>query len=345
MTTGDLGGSSKENVVLDGIPVITVNGSRFQKALQIVRLEIDVILTIDYRCNYRGIFNILPFTPVITWVRDPRTQAVIEKVNSLKIPGKNVEPAGICIPETRNLAAYRKRPFPLKNRVTLANKMSHLKEKNEDVYNIPGSEWVLPNPSVVDYSGVNVKKAEKPTVVFVGRLDPIKRPWLFVELARMFPEADFLMLGKNHFEEEDGWEINNVPENLKLLGHVTGEEKYQILSSAWIFVNTSIHEESPVSAFEALAYETPLVCFEDWGGIVSRHGISIGQRLGTGLDGMPDLVSAVKQLLNDEELRTKYGKRGRAFVEKEHNDEAFLTAFRELCIHTGVKRAKDSILV
>lgn len=345
LTTSSLENLSQKNLVVDGVPIITVNGNRFQKMLQMIQTNIDILLTIDYRSNYRGVFNILPFTPIITWVRDPRTMADIKKVNSLMIPGKDVKPAGICALETQNLEAYKKRPFPLKNHVTLANKMPHMKETNEEVYSIPSSDWVLPNPNVVDYPNVKINKAKKPTIVYIGRLDPIKRPWLFVDLARQIPEANFLMLGKNHFEEEDGWTIDSIPENLELLGHVTGEDKYEILSSAWIFVNTSIHEESPVSVLEALAYETPLVCFEDWGGMVSRYGISIGQRPGNGLDGLPNLIDAVRQLLINEELRTEYGKKGRAYVEKVHNDEAFLTTFRDICINAGVKKAKDSILV
>lgn len=345
LTTGNPTGPSQENLVVDGIPIFSVNGNRFQKMTQMIQINIDVLLSIDFRSNYRSVFNILPFTPIITWVRDPRTLADIEKVNSLKIPGKDIKPAGINSSDTQNLDAYSKRPFPLKNHETLANKMPHMKETNKEVYNIPGSDWVLPNPNVVDYSGVEIKKAKKPTVVFIGRLDPIKRPWLFVELARQIPEANFLMLGKNHFNQENGWKIDSVPENLELLGHVTGEKKYKILSSAWIFVNTSIHEESPVSVLEALAYETPLVCFEDWGGIVSRYGISLGQRFGSGLNALPDLAAAVRKLLNNEELRIDYGKRGRDYVEKEHNDEAFLTAFREICINAGVKKTKYSIFI
>lgn len=345
LTTEEPTESSYGNIILNGIPLISANGRRLRRVIKMFQTNLDVLLTIDYRGNYRGAFNMLPFTPIITWVRDPRTPADINKINSLRIPGKEIRPSGISTMETQSLGAYRDRPFPLKNSVTLANKMPHLKESNEEVYHIPGSEWVLPNPDVVDYSSVKVEKAKKPTVVYVGRLDPIKRPWLFVELARQIPEADFLMLGKNHFEEEGGWEIDSVPENLKLMGHVTGEKKYKILSSAWVFVNTSIHEESPVSVLEALAYETPLVCFEDWGSIVSKYGISIGQRCGHGLDGIPDLVAAVRKLLNNNELRAAYGEKGRTYVEKEHNDKTFLKAFRDICIHAGVKNVKDSILV
>jgi len=342
ITPGKIDGSDSKRAVSGGIPLYSINGNRLQKLLQAIRVSVDILLTIDFRGNYGSVFKAMPFTPIITWVRDPRTMADIEKVKSLQLPGReDVQPAGIGTVSTHGLSSYNS--FPFKNRVTLANKMPHLKKTNHEVYHLPGSDWVLPNPSVVDYSSVEVCKSDKPSVVTIGRLDPIKRPWLFMELARKFPDVDFLMLGKSHFDvSEGGWEAEHVPENLKLLGHVTGTEKHEILSAAWVFVNTSIHEESPVSVFEALAYETPVISYEDWGGIVNRYGISIGQHRGTGLEGMEDLECALKKLLDHEELRTSCGKAGRQYVEQTHNDGEFLKAFQSICLHAGVKRANKA---
>lgn len=341
MRNGSSGSAAKYET-----PLLSVQGNRFFNLIKLLPRKIDILLTIDYRSNYRTVFNALPFTPVITWVRDPRPPQDIEKINSLKIPDKkHITPAGIGTNNTRELARYRERSFPLSGNITLANKMPYMRKSNETVYGLPESEFILPNPSVVDYSAVKVKKSGKPTVIFMGRLDPIKRPWLFIELASKFPEVDFLVLGKNHFQGEGSWNAENVPVNVKLLGHVTGEEKYQILSSAWVFVNTSIHEESPVSVMEALAFETPVISYEDWGQLVSRHGIAIGQHQGTGIGGLPDLADALKLLLSDDDLRSKYGKAGREYVEREHNNEKFLSAFREICINSGVTKAAKSISI
>lgn len=346
ITAEIMNGCSSNGSALSDISLITLTGNRLQKIAKMLFRRIDILLTIDYRSNYRGVFNALPFTPIITWVRDPRTPDDVKKIETLKIPGKEyVVPAGISVHNTQDLSAYRERPFPLKNRVTLANKMPHMKETNFEVYDVPGSEMILPNPNVVDYGSVKVKKDETPTIVYIGRLDPIKRPWLFIELAKEFPKANFLMLGKNHFTGEDGWRVGDLPYNVKLLGHITGDEKFRILSSAWVLINTSIHEESPVSVLEALAYEVPLLSYEDWGNLVSRHGIAIGQHPGTGMDGLPALADALKLLLENKDLREEYGKTGRAYVEKEHNDEVFLSSFREICLKSGITKAAKSITV
>jgi glycosyltransferase involved in cell wall biosynthesis len=256
---------------------------------------------------------------------------------SLRIPGKeNVKPDGIHNNETTQLAEYTRRSWPFNNTVLLANKMPHMKVKNTSVYGVPPSDYVVPNPSVIDYSSVQIEKADTPTVVFLGRLDPIKRPWLFVELGRHFPQVDFYMMGQNHFEGEKGWSPTDIPDNVHLTGHLSGDDKYRLLSRAWVLVNTSIHEESPVSVLEALAYETPVLSYEDWGRLVERHGITIGQHRGTGMDGMADLVDALDHLLSDHEQRIAWGKAGRAYVEQQHNDQQFLAGFSEICREAGI---------
>lgn len=330
--------------VLDETPLIILNGNRFSNVAKLLSKRIDILLTIDYRSTYRAVFNALPFTPIITWVRDPRPQRDIEKMMSLKIPGKErVKPAGINAIKTHELSHYRSRPFPLRNSVILANKMPHMREINNEVYHLPDSEFVLPNPSIVKYDSIEISKSSKPTVIFIGRLDPIKRPWLYFELAKMFPSVEFLMLGKSHFNGENSWDMGEKPNNLKLFGHVTGAEKLKLISSAWVFVNTSIHEESPVSVMEALAYETPVLSYEDWGRLVDRHGVAIGQHLGTGLEGLPELADGLKLLLTNHNLRIGYGKAGREYVEQEHNDEAFLESFRRVCLEAGVRKASKTI--
>jgi len=346
LTANEMSNGFVKKDLLQNTPLISLNGNRIHNFAKMFSIGVDILLAIDYRSTYRGVFNALPFTPIIVWVRDPRSPQDVEKINSLKIPGKlHLKPAGISENNTQQLSEYTNRKIPITPKMILANKMPHMKKTNEAVYGLPESDFVLPNPSVLDYSSVNIKKANKPTVIYLGRLDPIKRPWLFVALAKKFPDVDFLMLGQNHFDGPNGWSLEEVPENVKLLGHVTGEEKLKLLSSAWVLVNTSIHEESPVSVFEAFAFETPVLSYEDWGRLVERHGIAIGQRPGTGMEGLPELEEALHRLLSDDELRRKYGKAARSYVETEHNNETFLSSFRKICMASGVEKASRCLSV
>ena len=338
--------SDTRSLSINGTPFILLNGSRLKNMAKLLPKRIDILLTIDYREKYRAIFNALPFTPIITWVRDPRSPDDIKKMMSLRIPGKEaILPGGISDNPTGQLAGYSKKSLLYKRQVILANKMPHMRSVNRTVYDLPESDFILPNPSIVNYQATAVKKSERPSIIYLGRLDPIKRPWIFFKLAENFPKYDFYLLGKNHFEGDDGWNFDEVPENLHITGHISGSEKYELLSKAWVLVNTSINEESPVSIMEAFAYETPAISFEDWGDLVKNRGIVIGQRNGTGLDGLSDLSNALETLITDHKLRKSYGKEARRYVEENHNDETFLSAFREICLACGIKKAAKAITV
>jgi len=193
---------------------------------------------------------------------------------------------------------------------------------------------LLPNP-VVKRVG-SVQKSEYPRVVFLARLDPPKRPWLFAELARMFPEVEFLMAGKLHYHGYGAWEPGELPPNVKLLGHIDGPEKARLLSSSWLLVSTSIHEGLAVSFLEALACETPILALTNPGGVVSNYGHFAGRYDGDGLDSLPSLAAGLDRLLSDACHRQRLGRSGREWVESTHSPERFLSSFRELCARVGV---------
>ena len=118
--------------------------------------------------------------------------------------------------------------------------------------------------------------------MFLARLDPYKRPWLFVELARAFPDAEFVMVGQSHFSGPGSWEPP-TRRDLRLAGNLSGEEKLRELDAAWVLVNSSPHEALAVSFQEALASRTPLLACVDTEGVVSRFGVSVGPVPGDGL--------------------------------------------------------------
>ena len=125
---------------------------------------------------------------------------------------------------------------------------SFLRGKVKGTYGVADAEVdILPN--IIDIEPGEVVKSEKPTVVFLARLDPYKRPWLFVELARRFPHVEFIFMGKSHFQGKGAWEHSaaTLPCNVRMMGHVQGQEKIQILSQAWVLINTSRRASSKFS--------------------------------------------------------------------------------------------------
>ncbi|MDI6847559.1 MAG: glycosyltransferase [Candidatus Bathyarchaeia archaeon] len=115
-------------------------------------------------------------------------------------------------------------------------------------------------PNMVDVPDSLPKKSNTPTCLFLGRLDPIKRPEMFCELATYFPRVDFYLLGRSHFPGKDEELHSRFKEaNIHFMGFDAGNLKKELLEKAWILVNTSVYECLPVSFLEACAHKCAIL--------------------------------------------------------------------------------------
>jgi glycosyltransferase involved in cell wall biosynthesis len=324
-------------------PLITRDRGRLLDIASVRAVRPDLLLLIDYRPAFRFFAGALAWTPIIVWVRDPRTPQDVRKVDTLRIPGEeSAHPQGIGGIDCTSLGKIVRASRLLARPVLFATHAQHLAVKVPDTYGVtPPEVFTLPNP--LDLNPGDVSKSERPRVIFLGRRDPIKRPWLFTELAGRFPEVEFLVMGHNHFEGEGAWRPEGLPPNVRLLGHLDGEEKLRELSSAWALVNTSIHEAMGVSILEALACETPIVSCQNPGDVVARFGAYVGRWDGDGLASLPPFEEALCRLLSDAETRARLGREGRAWVTETHNPKRFLDVFRSLCARVGLKPLRPSL--
>ena len=180
--------------------------------------------------------------------------------------------------------------------------------KAREVYGLEADPGFLPNP--VEIPGGRPEKADEPTICFLGRFDGEKRPELFFELARRFPGARFIAMGKAHSPDRDRRlrrRYGGIP-NLELPGFVEGREKRGLLEEAWILVNTSVSECLPVSFIEAAAHRCAILSFHDPDGFASEFGRHV-------TDG--DLDRGLLSLLEDEEWRDR-GEKGHEYVSDVH---------------------------
>jgi glycosyltransferase involved in cell wall biosynthesis len=269
-------------------------------------------------------------------VRDPRPASDLSTIATLEIPGDPAQPQGIVPIEPRSLRPLCTASLVEGRPLAFASPApAHLRPKAADTYDLPALHLeFLANPlDPVDAA----PESRRPSVVFLGRLDPVKRPWLFVEVARLFPHVDFLMLGQAHFSGAGAgtrW-MDGAPPNLRLLSHVDGAEKASVLSSAWALVNTSIHEGLPVSFLEALHCGLPIVSCQDPEEVATRFGVYVGRFDGSGTDAVPAFADALARLLDDAALRTELGAAGRAWVRASHTRERFVERFLQLVEELG----------
>jgi len=179
-------------------------------------------------------------------------------------------------------------------------------EKAARLYGLRRTPEFLPNP--VEVPRRTMRKADAPTVCFLARWDPQKRVELFFQLARRFPDVEFIAMGRSHDPETDARlrkRYGGIP-NIRLTGFVSEEEKSRILERSWAMVNTSIREALPVSFLEALAHETPILSGENPDGLTAAYGYHV-------TDG--DYAKGLRALVEEEAWRDR-GRRGRRLVEE-----------------------------
>jgi glycosyltransferase involved in cell wall biosynthesis len=336
--TGDLKVADRgAERIVHGIRLLGLDGGASEYAKRVRRERLDLLLLIDYRPGYRTAIYARRRTPVILWARDPRPPEDVARVSTLEIPGApGAEPQGVSPIDCTSFARVVRRAWWWRRRVLVATTTPYLHAKVPGTYGIqPPEVFTLPN--IIDVPSGPVQKSASPTVVFLGRLDPYKRPWIAVELARRFPEVTFFFLGQAHFRGPGAWVPIDLPSNVKLLGHTDGAEKEAVLAAAWVLVNTSIHEGLAVSFLEALASETPILSCQDSEGVASRFGVYVGRWDGAGLEGVSAFVSGLRCLLDSAPLRERLGAEGRQWVAATHTRSRFLDAFAELCRRAGLR--------
>lgn len=333
-------GARAEEVV-DG-PVVVQRSNRFDLARRLRRARIDLLLTIDWRPNYVSILGALPRTPALVWVRDPRGPEQLAALATLRVPGSAEPPAGVEPIDCTSLARVARASRLARRRFTLATVAPEtLTPRARATYGMPLDPLrLLPNP-IADGPPptAGATRPDRPSVVFVGRLDPVKRPWLFAQLARRVPEADFLMLGGTYVSGPGTWRGDDVPPNLRLLGHVGGKEKERLLANATALVNTSIHEALPVSFQEALWCGVPVVACHDPERTASRFGAYVGRWDGDGTAGLDAFEAALRDLFGDRERRARVGRAAQEWVEATHSAPAFDAAFARLAAGLGAREA------
>lgn len=295
----------------------------------------DLLLCVDYRPNYRVALFQLPFTPVILWVRDPWGSVEKQVLASLRLPEmSDDQPNGVEPPDHTTYRQVHRLSWVTRRKVLFGVTAPFLRRRVADAYAIPEPELpVLPNP--LDIEPGDIPKSERPSVLFLARLDPVKRPWVATRLAEDFPEVDFVFAGKAHFSGRGTWQPDTSARNVRFLGHIDGEDKRRAIASSWILLNTSIHEGLPVSMQEALACRCAILSTLDSEGIASRFGVFTGEFGGDGMEALPALRAGLRKLLDTPGLCGRLGEEGRTWVKSIHSPERFLEAFRNLCSRLG----------
>ena len=309
--------------LLDGIPVHFLKNKKVRlgpiEELRIAknflrRVPIDAIIAIsEFACGkWVYYFKIAsPKIKCLIWVQDIRTDEDWRKIFTVPLcrTSEEILPLHILHEKYRRLLRRK----GVKKSDGLITPAQLLKLKIKKMYKTENVELV-PNPISIPREE-NIDKQDDPLAVFLGRVDPIKRPWIYAEIARNFPDVQFLILGVSHFPEiiNPMMERYKKIENLKFLGLTIGKEKAEILSRAWVLINTSIYEALPMSFQEALSYKMAILSCQNPDAITSDYGSYTGQPFGYGYHEIPRFVKGLQYLLSNSRWKEK-GEKGYAFI-------------------------------
>src|SRR5450631_3284923 len=189
---------------------------------------------------------------------------------------------------------------------------AHLLQKNY----ARAADAVVPNfhPPAAE----TIDKSGPLTVVWIANLKPWKQPEVFVRLANSLSscsEVRFVIVGAPApTSGNERWRqalmrgIQNTP-NLQYVGQKSHAEVNELLARAHIFVNTSVHEGFPNTFIQAWLRDVVVVSLQvDPDHLLDRRGVGIGRCSEAGL------VTAVRELIDNPDVRAAYRERGRAHV-------------------------------
>ncbi len=144
-----------------------------------------------------------------------------------------------------------------------------------------GANTALFDPARIDKAEARAQfdlPSDKKIILYVGRLSVEKNPLLFVELAAALREdrnLRFVMAGDGPLRDETVARVRKLHlDNLLLFGIVPPKEMPALTRASDLLVVTSLTEGVPLTIFEALAMNVPVVA-SDVGGIsdVVREGV------------------------------------------------------------------------
>lgn len=179
-------------------------------------------------------------------------------------------------------------------------------ERAVEKYRLESSPAFLPTPVEIP---AKIQKADNPTVCLVSRWDKRKRPELFFELARSFPDIQFLAAGKSRdpiYEHQLREKYEKLP-NLQMLGFIDQfktAELSNLLAKSWVLVNPAAREGLPNAYIEAAAHGCAILSAVDPDGFTSRFGYQVTD---------DNFCAGLTNLLEGDRWK-QLGERGREYV-------------------------------
>lgn len=179
---------------------------------------------------------------------------------------------------------------------------------------------VLGNFIASPLPNIGIEGSREEYVVYIGRLSPEKGVRLLFQAGKLLKSTKILVIGTGpEMSVLQDMKVEDSLSNIKLLGHITGEDKWDYIRKASAVIIPSIcYETFSITSIEAMSVGTPVVA--------SRLG-SLPYVIEDGKTGLlfepgnhKDLAYKISQLISKPELVNELGINGRRAVEEKFSE-------------------------
>jgi len=178
------------------------------------------------------------------------------------------------------------------------------------------------------FVGTTYTSVKKDSILWVGQCYSYRRPWLVAQLAREFPDENFVMIMPKNDEAlarviEQEMELLD---NVQLIDYVPVDKIQQYFDRAKLFINTSVFEGFPNTLLQSGAGHTPYISLS-W----NPDGLLESQGIGYGCQGSLDTMKThMHDLLSNPVLSEAIGTRGSEYVREHHNLDKVVEMYKAL---------------
>lgn len=162
-------------------------------------------------------------------------------------------------------------------------------------------------------------------VLWVSNIRQLKRPDIFLQLAREMPEVRFHMIGGPMSGSQELYDgiiaASSTISNLKFHGRVPYHDIGLMYAQAKVFVNTSDTEGFPNSFLQSWMHGTPVVSFFDPDTTIKR------ERLGCAVDSLEEMKAAIRSLRDCKESFEEASTRCSAFMKLYYSENRILVPY------------------
>jgi glycosyltransferase involved in cell wall biosynthesis len=161
------------------------------------------------------------------------------------------------------------------------------------------------------------KPRTKITVGWIARVTGVKNPLRALEIAKLFPDAQFLIAGGGDLLDQVKAQ---APKNTRVLGWT---DAAKLFAASDIILSTSENEGMPIALIEAQLASKPVVA-TNVGGVAE---VVLNNKTGfVTKKNAQELAKALEKLINSKALRTAQGKAAKAHATKAFSLEKMISA-------------------